>query len=77
MIYALQILIPTSWIFAHLTRPTKIRLVLNLLQDFVYRLLECYIHPLCSANGVLHPLHLFYAFSRSLQSNAPFGNEMQ
>lgn len=55
MIYALQILIPTGWIFAHLTRPTEIRLMLDLLQDFVYGLLECYIHPLYLTNGVLHP----------------------
>ena len=46
MIGTVQILIPSSQISAHLTRPAKIWLMLDLLQDLVYKLLECYSPPL-------------------------------
>lgn len=71
MIGIVQILIPSSWISAYLTRPVEISLMLDLLQDFVYKLLECYIHPFCSTNGALSPCISFGPLLKSPHSVLP------
>ena len=40
MIGAIQILVPFGWVSAHLIKPAEMRLMLDLLQDFIYRLLK-------------------------------------
>ena len=55
IITAIQILVPPSWISTHFTGPTEIRLMLDLLQDFMYRFFKIDVYPFCSANGVLPP----------------------
>ena len=57
IIGAIQILVPPSWISTHFTGPIEIRLLLDLLQDFMFRFFKIDVYPFCSANGVL-PLDL-------------------
>lgn len=55
MISAVQILFPSNWIFSHFIKLAEIKLMLNLLQDFMHRLFESNVHSFPFANGVLSP----------------------
>lgn len=46
MIWAVQTLVPSSWIPAHLNGLVKIWFMLYLLQNFMYWLFKCHIHSL-------------------------------
>lgn len=55
VISVVQILFPPDWISAHFTRPVEIKLILNLLLNFMHRLFESDVHSFFFANRVLSP----------------------
>lgn len=44
MISTKQTLVPFGWVPTHFSQPPKVRLVLNVFQYFVERLLKCHIY---------------------------------
>ena len=56
MVSAIQALIPSSWVPTHLSRPPKVRLILNTLKDLIDRLLKCRINSLGCIKSILGTL---------------------
>ena len=56
VVHAIQTLIPSSWVLAHLLRPSEIQFTLDAFEDFVGRFFEGHINTLGSWCHTQHPL---------------------